>query len=417
MAELKLLEEHKGAAPYVACALLLRSGEAVVFQKEGNEPAVVRLATQQVVAVLRGHGDGVNSIDEHPSGAYFATGCWDRKVRLFDRTGALLWTKDHASCVYGVEFSPDGALLASCSGDKTIRLWSVPGGAMVRQLSGHTNQVYAVAFSPDGQTLLSGGYGSTARVWRVASGEQLRQLDGGGYVSTVAFSLDGLWAATGCFAEEDDADGGDSDEDEGDDDDVNDSGDNSVHLWSTASWSLVRTLLCGSRVSGVLFTPDSQKVVVQSTEDIAVWDVATGQEGFTIADAVGTFLSMTPLGDRLAAASDRSKTVRVFDSSSLVDVSRIPTAALAIIPASAWFWVPAHELARLSAPARACLPMEVLRRVPSEARVGLAGALSVEAVELLSAYRPRWLPRLPLGVLHRLPPSDRSACIAFLGAR
>ena len=53
MAELKLVEEHKGSASAVRCAHLLRSGEAVVFQKEGNEPAVVRLATQQVVAVLR----------------------------------------------------------------------------------------------------------------------------------------------------------------------------------------------------------------------------------------------------------------------------------------------------------------------------------------------------------------------------
>jgi WD40 repeat protein len=394
MAELKLVEEHKGSS-VVFCAHLLRSGEAVVFQKEGNEPAVVRLATQQVVAVLRGHGSDVRSIDEHPSGAYFATGCWDSKVRLFDRAGALLWTKDHADWVAVVEFSPDGALLASCSGDKTIRLWSVPDGAMVRQLNGHTDYVYAVAFSPDGQTLLSGGYDSTARVWRVATGEQMRQLDGGGGVTTVAFSFDGLWAATGCYT-----------------------GDDSVRLWSTASWDLVRTLLPGSWVWGVLFTPDSRKVVVESN-NISVWDVATGQKGFTVAGGtvnVGKCLSVTPLGDRLAAASNSLKTVRVFDSSSLVDVARIPVSALSRASASAWSRVPTREAERLSSTGKACLPLEVFRRMRGEARRGIEGALAGEAVEFLSVIQQRWLPRLPLGVLHRLPQAYRDTCVAFVAA-
>ena len=269
---------------------------------------------------------------------------------------------------------------------------------MVRQLNGHSGDVLAVAFSPDGRTLLAGyvgGSGGTACVWRVATGELLRQLDGGGAVSAVAFSPDGQWAATGCYG-----------------------GDTAVRLWATDSWDVVRTLQCGSNVWGVLFTPDSQTVVAEATEDISVWDVATRRRQLTVPGGTGgcgTCLSTTPLGDRLAASG--LMTARVFDSSSLVDVARIPAAVLARAPASAWSRVPAEVVERLPAAGKACLPMEVLRHVRGEMRVGIAGALSEEAVGLLAVIRPRWLPRLPLGVLHRLPPSDRSACIAFLGAR
>ena len=62
------------------------------------------------------------------------------------------------------DFSPDGQRLATCSADRTVRIWNVETGALQQRLKGHTGSVYSVAFSHDSRRLAAGSSDQTIRI-------------------------------------------------------------------------------------------------------------------------------------------------------------------------------------------------------------------------------------------------------------
>jgi WD40 repeat protein len=196
----------------------VRLWDPVAASQAGEQPAAAQVASwvgKQVIGdartikVLTGHTDPVTSVafGAGPDGrVLLASGSQDKTVRLWDPLAAAQVGKPlthrvarsvgdivredpvayarvgkpltgHTDAVNSVAFGagPDGRLLlASGSGDKTVRLWAPATGTQIgKPLTGHTDAVNSVAFGagPDGRLLLASGSGDkTVRLWEPATG-------------------------------------------------------------------------------------------------------------------------------------------------------------------------------------------------------------------------------------------------------
>jgi WD40 repeat protein len=92
--------------------------------------------------------------------------------------------------VRDLAYSLDGTLLASASGDKSIKLWDVSSRQCVRTLKGHTHwgAVDSISFTPDGNFVASGGYDGMIRFWSVASGKCVETIQTSGSIYNVEYS-------------------------------------------------------------------------------------------------------------------------------------------------------------------------------------------------------------------------------------
>jgi hypothetical protein len=101
----------------------------------------------------------------------------------------------HGDWVYGVEFSPDGELLASVSLDGTLKLWDLDGRLQNSLNAPDGGKLINVRFSPDGQMLATCGEDTPTQIWS-RDGELLYSFDEPDDVYGIDFSPDGKIIAT-----------------------------------------------------------------------------------------------------------------------------------------------------------------------------------------------------------------------------
>ncbi|XP_016303667.1 WD repeat domain-containing protein 83-like [Sinocyclocheilus anshuiensis] len=91
--------------------------------------------------------------------------------------------------VRAVRFNADGNYVLTCGSDKSLKLWSVRRGLMVKTYTGHGYEVLDVDRSYDNSQLCSCSSDKTVILWDVASGQVTRRLRGhAGKVNCVQFN-------------------------------------------------------------------------------------------------------------------------------------------------------------------------------------------------------------------------------------
>jgi len=124
------------------------------------------------VAFQPPHGDLMASCDN--SGTIYL---WRQLRNGFSKRPTRI-DAAHDSQIWSIQFSADGRFAASCSTDRTIKVWQCCDGGFepVATLDGHTAAVWSIAFDASGDYLVSSSQDSTVRIWNWREEREVRKI-------------------------------------------------------------------------------------------------------------------------------------------------------------------------------------------------------------------------------------------------
>jgi WD40 repeat protein len=200
----------------------------------------------------------------------------------------------HEGTVMAVAVFPDRRRMVTGSGDKTLRLWDLETGVVLKKMEGHSDKVWALAVSRDGQIIASGDEGGEIIAWHGETGESLTKpiKAHSDLISSVDFSPDGTVLATG-------------------------SKDDKTKFWCTKSWQMR-----GEPIKGygycVRYSPSGELFAIATYDNVQIYNPGTRERVafFKAHTDWNISLAWTPDGTRLLSGGDEDDpTIREWDSS------------------------------------------------------------------------------------------------------
>lgn len=216
---------------------------------------------------------GINAIAVHPNGNTFAIACIDKTVKLWNfRSGEPIRTLEgHTGQVYSVAYSPNGKTLASASADQTVKIWNWRNGDLLKTLAGHQDKVVSIAFHPDGKRIASASSDKTIKIWDVSTNRELLSITGHkSPVNAIAFSPDGKFIVSG-------------------------SQDQTVKVWDASTGKILQTFT-GHKdsVLAVAVNRDGSAIASGGVDKtIRIWNVKTGETTQILSEHTAPVLSLS----------------------------------------------------------------------------------------------------------------------------
>lgn len=253
------------------------------------------------------HRDFVHSIAFHPNGRMLASGGF-RVVKLWEQPQNVQTLSTPLGAVAAdIDVNVTKQLMAIGTKQKSVSLRTIADGKEVKKFDGHTGPVSGVALSADASQLVSGSEDKSLRIWNVESGAMVRLIDTPSPIHDLCLSLDGkqiisahddgiirVWnvAAPEPALPEGEAEKPAS-ELKGHSKPVRSlalllpagqilisgSDDNTARLWTISNGQATRTLNHGAPVVSVAARPDGKFVASASSSNTAkLWDASNGKE-------------------------------------------------------------------------------------------------------------------------------------------
>jgi hypothetical protein len=262
----ELGEQHKVAQTTEVLAMLTPPAISV-------EQSSQRIHTISLVRTLAGYsgkrssiaiGAELRSASIVSSCQVLVSGCLDKTLKVWNlQTGELLRTlKGHSAAISSVAMSSDGQFLASSSlhcPKSNVKVWNLQTGKLLHSSFGQKKSVQAVAIANNGRIVI--GSHNKVKIWNLHTGDRLHTLSHSCSIQIVALSLDGQLLAVG-------------------------RNDGKIKLWNSQTGVSIRTLNGHTAVvNSILFSSDAQRLISASADrTIKIWDVQTGKALQTLSD-------------------------------------------------------------------------------------------------------------------------------------
>ncbi|KAJ5609540.1 hypothetical protein N7528_010107 [Penicillium herquei] len=124
----------------------------------------------------------------------------DNTITIWDPTGQQIsMLEGHIDGIYYVKWSEDGKQIATCSEDKSLRIWNPDSGACISHLVGHEDTVVNCSWSSDGKLISSSSSDGARLVWK-AAGKYVGECISTSQTLGHLFRTTSYWASNGSIA-------------------------------------------------------------------------------------------------------------------------------------------------------------------------------------------------------------------------